>query len=402
MLIVVILLFSSAFFSGSETAFFSLHKVKLEKLKKKTRLALRVERFKNKPANLLSLILMGNALVNIALASYLARKSFIFLGAKGTLVSIFFTSAIIILLGEIFPKIFALYYAEPFSLYASYPLSIFEKIFFPVSWVLSSFSNMLLKIFGVQISASDGALSEEEFKVALSLSRERGFIKKDEEEMIHSVLLFTDTKAKEIMTPRTDVKAIDLTEDLKDLEERLKEFKHSSLPVYKETIDNIVGVLKTKDYFLNKDKPLEDLLREPFFVPESEKIDDILREFLKKKEKVAVVVDEYGGFSGLLTLEDIQEEIFGELYDEYEVPQKKIEKVSENEYLLEASILISDLNYELGLNLPEREETLAGFILSYLERFPRDKEKIVWGDFEFIIENSTRKRILQVRLIIKR
>ena len=220
--------------------------------------------------------------------------------------------------------------------------------------------------------------------------------------MIHSILELSDTEASGILTPRTEVKAIDIEESPDEIYNKLINMRHSYVPVFKENRDEIVGVLRTKDYFLNREKDLKDVMRQPFFVPETKNIGDLLRELITRKEKIAVVVDEYGGFSGIVTQEDIQEEVFGEIYDEYEVPRKIITKVNDREYIIEANISIRDLNYELDLELPDEEDTLGGFILSLIERFPKEKEVILYKNLEFTVEKATKKRIIQVRLKTKR
>jgi putative hemolysin len=244
--------------------------------------------------------------------------------------------------------------------------------------------------------------TEEELKEALEVGKTQGFIDEDEKDMIHSILEFSDKEASQIMTPRTDVKAIDIDSSPDEIEQQLKEIKHSYVPVFRESIDDIVGVLRTKDYFLNKDKKFGQILKAPFFVPETKNISSLLKELVAKGFKVSLIVDEYGGFSGIVTQEDIQEEVFGEVYDEYEVPKKMIEKVSPKEFVVDAGIAISDLNYELELSLPEEEDTLGGFILSIIERFPHEKEEVRFKSLRFIIEKATKKRILQVRIKVKR
>ena len=204
------------------------------------------------------------------------------------------------------------------------------------------------------------------------------------------------------MTPRTDVKAINIDSPPDAIEHQLKEIKHSYVPVFRGSRDDIVGVLRTKDYFLNKDKKLGEILRAPYFVPETKNISNLLKELVANGFKMALIVDEYGGFSGIVTQEDVQEEVFGEVYDEYEVPETKIEKVGPHEFLVDADLAISDLNYELELSLPEEEDTLGGFILSIIERFPQEKEEVSFKNLHFIIEKATKKRILRVRIKVKR
>jgi len=397
-IIFVALILLSAFFSGSETAFFSLSRVRLEKFKKKNRKALQIEYLKEKPDYLLSSIILGNMFVNISFSS-LATVLFVSLSAQyGVFFSIILSSFIILIFGEILPKGIAIHAAERFALFSSYIFRIFHKLVWPFCWLIISASRSMFRAIFKKDTKEEDILTEEELKEALETGKDQGFIDEDEEDMIHSILEFFEIEASQILTPRTEVKAVDIEDSPEHIHKELREIRHSYVPVFKENIDDIVGVLRTKDYFLNREKDLDQLIRPPFFVPETKNIGDLLRELIARKEKIALVVDEYGGLSGLVTQEDIQEEIFGEVYDEYEVPRKVITKVSEKEYLIEADIAVKDLNYELDLELPLEEDTLGGFILSLIERFPKEKEVIKYGSIDFIIEKATKKRIILIRL----
>ena len=399
-LILLFLIAISFFFSGSETAFFSLNKVKLEKFKKRNRKALRIESLKSEPDFLLSTILMGNMIVNIALSSLIAKFFIKIFPSWGGVISVFSAAVIILILGEILPKGIAINIPEKFSLTALFPLKIFYILFWPFCWIFISFSKLFLKWIPQEVEKAQ-LLDEEELKTALELGRLAGIIAKEEKDMIHLVLEFAEKEAGQILTPRTEVKALDIDTPPEKIKDFLKEVKHSYLPVYKESIDNIVGVLRTKDYFLGKERDIHSLMKEAFFVPESKKIEDLLKELIKREEKIALVIDEYGGFSGIVTLEDIQEEIFGEIYDEYEVPENKIEKIKDKEFLVSPDVSIKELNYKLKLDLPEEKVNLGRFILSLIERFPQEKEKIFYRDLEFIVEKATKKRLIALRIIKK-
>ncbi|RKY28106.1 MAG: hypothetical protein DRP61_02670 [Candidatus Omnitrophota bacterium] len=399
-LILLFLIALSFFFSGSETAFFSLNKVRLEKFKKRNRKALGVESLKSEPDFLLSTILMGNMIVNIALSSLIAKLFIKISPSWGGVISVFSAAGIILILGEILPKGIAINTPEKFSLTTLFPLKIFYILFRPFCWIFISFSKLFLRWIPQEVEKAQ-LLDEEELKTALELGRLAGIIAKEEKDMIHLVLEFAEKEAGQILTPRTEVKALDIDTPPEEVEDFLKEVKHSYLPVYKGSIDNIVGVLRTKDYFLGKEKDIRSLIREAFFVPESKKIDDLLRELIKREEKMALVIDEYGGFSGIVTLEDIQEEIFGEIYDEYEVPENKIEKIKDKEFLVSPDVSIKELNYKLELDLPEEKVNLGRFILSLIERFPQEKEKIFYKDLEFIVEKATKKKLITLRVIKK-
>ena len=246
------------------------------------------------------------------------------------------------------------------------------------------------------------SLTEEEIKKAIELGGKRGTISEAEKDLIYSVLEFKDTKVSEIMTPRIEVKALKWDLSQEEVLEYLRKTKHSKLPVYAESLDNIVGIIQAKDIFLNENLDWHIFLRNPLFVPESKKIDDLLKTFLETKKQIAIVLDEYGGTSGILTLEDIEEEIFGEIYDEFESPIKLIERVGEDTYRVSGKTPIKTLNLELGIDLPQKEDTLAGFILSHLEKIPHPQERFEINQREFIIERATPKRIISVILKLKK
>ena len=200
------------------------------------------------------------------------------------------------------------------------------------------------------------------------------------------------------MTPRIDVKAIDMEDSQQEVLKTLKKERHSKFPVYEESMDNVKGILYSKEVFLNPDKNFKDYLREPIFVPESKKIDDILTVFIKHNERIAVVLDEYGGTAGIVTFEDIVEEIFGEIYDEYESSQELIEKLDTLTYRVFGKTSIKTINLELEAHFPEEEDTIAGFLLSKLERIPHAGETFSFLGYEFTIERASRKRLLSIRI----
>ena len=244
------------------------------------------------------------------------------------------------------------------------------------------------------------AFTEEELKTAILLGKKEGAISEAEEEMISYLLKFKDTSASQIMTHRTYLKALDLEDPQEEIIKILKKERHSKFPVYKESLDNISGLLYSKDVFLNPDKDWRELLREPVFVPESKKIDDILTVLIKRNERIVIVLDEYGGTAGIVTFEDIVEEIFGEIYDEYELPEELVEKIGDKTYRVFGKTPIKTINLELDVNLSEEEDTIAGFLLSRLERIPEAGEKFKFEGLEFEIGKASRKRLLSIKIRI--
>jgi CBS domain containing-hemolysin-like protein len=408
-LIIVILLGLSAFFSASETAIFSLSKLSLRDLKQRYKRAQLIKKLLQRPTRLLSAIVFGNLLFNIGISS-LATAIFVKkFGPQGLIFAIMLSGLIILFFGEIFPKIFAIYAAKDFSLLASSVLNIFSKIFFPliigIEKVVNYFSDLLIKIPKKKKTAGG-----QEFKTALLLSKKGGHISQQEEEMISYVLEFKETDAGEILTARVDIEGIEIKSSQEEVINLLKKAKHSKLPVYQESLDNIKGVIYAKDIFLNPEKNWSSFLKEPIFIPESKKIDDLLKLFLKEKANIAIVLDEYGGTEGMVTLEDVVEEIFGEIYDEFESVQEPVRKINQNSWRVYGKTPIKTVNIELGLDISEDEDTIAGFLLSKAEKIPKAGEKFKFNIFkksinqqkkvEFRIERATVRRIVSVIIVL--
>jgi CBS domain containing-hemolysin-like protein len=252
-------------------------------------------------------------------------------------------------------------------------------------------------------------LSEDELKTLVDFGEEKGTLEQDEKEMIHSIFEFGQTSVKEIMIPRIDMVCIPTTAGINELLELIKDNLHSRIPVYRDTVDNIVGIFYAKDLlpFINKRKnqnsSIEKLARPVYFVPEQKMIDDLLREFQSEKIHMAIVVDEYGGTSGLVTLEDIIEEIVGEIQDEYDIEQPLYRKINENTFLVDGSMPLTEINSELGLELPTEEgvETIGGFLFGIFGSVPKEKEIAKYNGYEFTIEKIIERRIKQVRIVLK-
>jgi putative hemolysin len=388
----------SAFFSAAETAIFSLRGASFRKLKEKYPSAKRLNRIFKKPSFFLSTIVFSNMLVNVGIASIITYTFVVWLGEKGVLLSIVCSGLLILFLGEVLPKTVAIYTHEKLSLLAAPVLIFIERMLYPFLQLIQKVVDSLSRRF---LSRERKRLTEEELKEALLLGKKGGHITEAEEEMISYILEFKDTWVSEIMTPRVDIHGIDITSGQQEVEDLLRDIRHSRFPIYIDSLDNIVGVVYAKDIFLNRQTFWKEFIREPVFVPESKKIDDLLKTFLSSGERIAVVLDEYGGTAGLLTLEDIKEEIFGEIYDEFESPHTLIEKVGDKQWRAYGKVTIKALNIELDVNFPEETDTLAGFILSRLEKIPRQGEKIQYNGITLTVERATAKRIISVIVTIQ-
>lgn len=397
----IFLLFFSAFFSGAETAIFSIGEVRLNNLQDKDRRAKKIKYIYNNSPRFFSTVVFGNMLVNIAFSALITEVFIERVGNYAIFVAIIVSGILILLCGEIIPKTIAVYRPERLALFSAPLLILCWRIFMPFLFVIDKFSYFISKL--LIHKKKDWRFTEDELKTAIAISKKEGYINEDEERFIENALEFKNTEVSEVMTARIDVKGIDLAWKQDDVLDFLRKEKHTRFPVFENSLDNVEGVIYSKDVFLNKNKHWHEFIRKDvFFVPESMKIDDLLREFILRNKEIAVVVDEYGGMAGIVTFEDIIEEIFGEIYDEFETPSKMIEKIDDKSYRVYAKTPVKNINLELDLSLPEDEDTLSGFLLSLTERIPKPQEKVYYKGIEFIIEKATPKRIIAVIIKDKR
>lgn len=412
--IFLILFLLSAFFSSSETAFFSYSHADIERTKKKTEPAAKqVVNLLKFPQKLLITIVIGNTIVNIAaasLAALLTLQISDYYNLDETfaiIINVVVVTLIILIFTEIIPKVAAV--KNPFKLSQKfvYPLTIFFYLFLPITNILNTLTHWMTHT--LKISKNKSLLSEEELKTLVDFGEEKGTLEQEEKEMIHSIFEFGETSVKEIMVPRIDMISIASTAEIDELLAIIKEHLHSRIPVYKETVDSIIGIVYAKDLLplmntnKTKDFSIDKLTRPAYFVPEQKKIDELLREFQNEKIHMAIVVDEYGGTSGLVTLEDIIEEIVGEIQDEYDSDLPMHRKISDNVFIVDGSMSLEEINEELNLDLPTEEgvETIGGFLFGLFGSVPKEKEIAKYNGYEFIIEKIIERRIKQVRIIRK-
>lgn len=411
-LIIFIMLISfSAFFSSAETAFFSLSKNTLGKLKEKsTKSAQRVLRLLSKPRNLLITTLTGNTIVNVAaaavaalLASEISRKLQI---AESIVVfiEVVVVTLVLLILSEITPKIFAIKNAIWLAELIALPLQIISLLLYPITLILAQLPIIFSKLLVAR--ADKYLLSKEELKTLMEVGKEKGALIEEEKKMIHSIFEFAKTSAREIMIPRTDMVCVDKDIEFGALIRVIKEEGHTRLPVYDGGVDNIIGILHAKELLpfirdKNDDLILEKLVRPALFVPESKMIDELLKDFQKEKTHMAIVVDEYGGTAGLITLEDVIEEIVGEIQDEFDVETPLYKFQDDGTILVDAKIDIDELNEKLKMNLTTdaNYESLGGYILHLTGSLPQPREEIIDRGYKFVIEKVEKNRIIQVRIL---
>jgi len=394
----ILLLLLSAFFSSSETAYFNLRK-------HRGNFSDKVKEIISDPEKLLVTILTGNTFVNIALGSLAAYITHLYFegSSLALLLEVLIVSIVILIFGEIFPKVIALHNSEKFAERFRVPVKILLFIFSPFVYI----SNIITKIPSLLPMDQERIFdSEEELKILTEIGEEEGTLQEEESDIIQSIFDFKDKNVREIMKPRVDMIAIESSSSLDDVMDLISDKQYSKIPVYKENIDKIVGIIYAKDLlpYLTGSRPnipIVKLARIPFFVPETKEIDDLMEDFKNKKMNIAIAVDEWGGTSGLITLEDIVEEVLGEIQDPYDDEKSLIFKQKDGSMIIDAKIAIYDLQEEIEIDFPEDREydTLAGFILHSLGDIPKVGEEINYQKYNLKVKSVDGNRIDKIHLI---
>jgi len=400
-IIFVILIMLSAFFSGLETALFHL--------KKHNKVNDVVEELLSNPKKLLASLLTGNTLANIAIGSLAAYYTLNFIESdysKSTLIliEVIVVTIILLIFGEILPKTYAIIKSEKLANLLAKTLTVTIKIIYPITFIFLKITEVIVKI--LPNKKEEIFDSEEELKMVAEIGEEAGTIQQTESDMIQSVFEFKNKLIKEILTPRVDVIALNSNNTLDETMDIIMEKKYSKIPVYKENIDNIKGILYAKDVipYLIGSRPQINILkltREPYFVPETKPIDEVLQEFKIKKTNIAVVVDEWGGTAGIVTLEDVVEEVMGELRDPFDKEEYEIIKQKDGSIIVDGSIKIYDLEENLDIEFTQDREydTLAGYILDFIKDIPDKGVEVTFGNFKFKVIEMESNRIHKVHII---
>lgn len=400
LILLVILLAISAFFSGSEAAIFSLSKLEKKRLSHdhphvwKT-----ISSLLDRPRRTLITILIGNMVVNTMATTMVTVMAVELFGPSGIGWTIAIFTFVLVIVSELTPKVFSIRHDERVALISAIPLDIFARIFYPfrrlVRWVTDGILSLLVR----NVKKNADLVSETELKALARIGEEEGAIRPEEGEMIHNLINLGNRTVREIMTPRTDLIAFDVEEGPQKLATLIKQFHFSHFPVYEKSIDNLLGVISTQEFMLNQKSDFKTLIRPPYYIPETKPIDELLQEFQKKHERVAICVDEYGGTAGLVTLEDVLEEIFGEFYDEYEKADPLIRNFGEGRFLVHGKANLHEVNEMLNLSLTsEASETLNGWLLEQFGRIPKQQESLRRDEVEFIVKEVFRQRILKVEI----
>ena len=420
-LFLVILILLNAYFAATEIAFISLNDAKIEKMSKEgNKKAKQITKMLKNPSKFLATIQIGITLAGFLssafasdtfadiLAPFLTQALPIFSVEVWRGISIVIITIILsfftLVFGELVPKRLAMKYDEKIAFATIGVIKAISIITAPFVKLLTASTNFVSKIFGVTEN-EEATITEEEIKMMIDEGEEKGTIKEEEKEMINNVFEFNDTTASEIMTPRIDIFALKISQDLYEVLDELDDYKYSRIPVYEDTIDNIKGIILIKDILKDlRDKKkinIKKLIKEVHFVPESVPIDKLFRQLQRNKMQMAIVIDEYGGTAGLVTMEDILEELVGNIFDEHDEEELEYELIDENTYMVNGNISIGDLEKIIGIEISDGDyETLSGYLLGKLEELPPEGEETIIedGKLTYKIEEYEDKRIKRVKI----
>lgn len=420
-LFLVILILLNAYFAATEIAFISLNDAKIEKMSKEgNKKAKQITKMLKNPSKFLATIQIGITLAGFLssafasdtfadiLAPFLTQALPIFSVEVWRGISIVIITIILsfftLVFGELVPKRLAMKYDEKIAFATIGVIKAISIITAPFVKLLTASTNLVSKIFGVTEN-EEATITEEEIKMMIDEGEEKGTIKEEEKELINNVFEFNDITASEIMKHRKDIFAVDINISNDELMEELskEEYRYSRIPVYDETIDEIKGILYIKDVLKNigkKNFKVKNVVKDAYFVSQTRLINEVFKELQKNKMQIAIIIDEYGGTAGLITMEDILEELVGDIYDEYDKEEKEFEKIDENTYIIVGSMPIYDVNKLLNANIPEGDyDTLSGFLQEKLGRIPEEEENpiIETKEVTYKIEKYEDKRILKVK-----
>lgn len=422
-ILIIALTMVNAFFASAEMAIVSINKVKIHGLaqanNKKAKL---VEKLLSEPTNFLSTIQVGITLAGFFSSASAATGISKVVGASLLSLGVPFgeqiafiaitilLSYITLVFGELVPKRIALQKAESIAMFSARPIIIVGTIVSPFIKILSFSTSLVLRMVGMHSENIEEQVSEEEIRSMMAVGQEHGVFNETEKDMIDSIFKFDDILADQIMTPRTDAYCIDIHDEIKDYLDELMEMKYSRIPVYEDDVDNIIGILNIKDFVIEarivgfEHVDIRKILRKPYFVPESKNIDELFKEMQKSRQHISILIDEYGGFSGLVSIEDLIEEVMGDIEDEFDDGEPKLIKIDQSTYMIDGLYSIDDINEELHLHIPsDNHDTISGFIIDLIGYIPDDGEEniIEFENLIFKVNGMDEKRIDKVKLCIQ-
>lgn len=404
LIIIIILLMLSAFFSSAETSFTTVNKIRIRSLAESgNKRAKKVEKISQNSGKMLSAILIGNNVVNLSASTLMTSLVIDIWGNYATGIATGVMTILVLVFGEISPKTLATHYSEKIALLYAPVVSALMYLLTPIIYLIDLLSSLFLRLFGVNSKDTKHAITEDELRTFVDVSHEDGVIEKDEKDIIKNLFDFGDSKAKDVMIPRIDMTLIDSEADYLDIINVYKETKYSRFPVYSDTPDNVIGILNIKDLITaptGQAFKLKNILRKPFFVYEQKNTSDLFKEMQKNSISIAIVIDEYGSSVGMITTEDLLEEIVGDIRDEYDQDEaEEFVQLAPNIYRIDAAYKLDDINNEIGCSLESDDnDSIGGYIIEKLDRIPKSGERFEIDNLEFKIEAASKSRIDSVLL----
>lgn len=405
-LIVIGLLALSAFFSSAETAMMTVNKIRVRNLAEAgLSHAVVLEKILSNQPKMLSAILIGNNIVNISASSLMTVLVTDVLGNKYVGIGTGVLTLLVLIFGEITPKTSATIYSETLSLKFAKPIYLIMQVLTPLIVVVDVLSKGVLKMIHVDPNKKQDAITEDELRTIVEVSHEEGVIESDEKKMIYNVFDFGDSVAKDIMVPRIDMTFLDVNASYQEIMDIFRQEKYTRYPVYEETTDNVIGVLNIKDIFLKGGEEgfsVRKYLRKPLYTYEFKKVAELMREMRKAAISIVIVLDEYGSTVGLITLEDMLEEIVGDIRDEYDGDEEKsIQRIAPREYMVDGSVKLDDLDERLNLELQSDEyDSIGGLVIGLLNHLPQEKEEVVVENVRLVVECVDKNRIDKIHLYL--
>jgi putative hemolysin len=406
-LVLGICLLLAGFASAAETALTSLGRIRIRHLAEEgNRSAQQLQQMLANPGDFLSTILFVNNVAVIVASTITTLLTLRLLhSSSAEAITTAALSIVILVFCEVTPKTIAIRNSESWALRLAGPVRTTSWVLGWLVHSLSAIPPLILRVFGVQSGPKGPFVTEEEIRMLVGTAEEEGVIEESEEQMIHSIFEFGDTTAREVMVPRVDMKAVDVETSMTDVIDLMLQVSHSRIPVFEENVDNVIGTVFDRDLFKylrerEIDVPLREAVRPAYFVPESKKVDDLLRELQKNRVQMAIVVDEYGGTAGLVTIEDILEEIVGEIQDEFDLEEEPIEPISDNEAVFNALVNMDDVNDWLDMELDADDvDTLGGYVYSHLGKMPVSGDAFDVDNVSFSVVSTVGRRIKKVRVV---
>ena len=402
----VFLVTMSAVFSSSETAITSVSKIKVRQLDQKdNKNAHLLKKLHDNMQTTISTILIGNNIVNIAASSIATILFTNIFHQNGALISTVVMTVFVLIFGEVLPKTIAQYKNKSVALKFSRFIYFLTIVFKPIVKVLNLLTRLVIKLF-IGEGEDSSTLTEEELKTLVEVSEEEGVLKNQETEIMINALELKETLAVDIMTPRTSMASVDIEDAESDLKEIIKNITYSRIPVYEDSIDDIIGVLHIKELAHkiiedDRDFIIRDILKPAFYAYEYIPVVDLFKQMRAKNISISIIIDEYGGTSGIVTMEDILEELVGEIDDEYD-NEKEVTKISDNEYLVDPEMRIDEVNERFDLDIQsDKFDSIGGFVIELLDRMPKSKDEVEFENLKFVVVNVDKRKITQLMIIFK-